>query len=181
MTDEPIAPDPDDKDWTFVLARPCPGCGFDAAAASRTEIPALVRSSVQEFEAALARHDAATRPAPQVWSPLEYACHVRDVCRIFGVRLGRMLTEDDPIFANWDQDATALEDRYWAQDPATVSAELAAAGAQIADAFAAVAGDEWQRPGRRSNGSVFTVESLGRYFVHDLVHHVADISPVAGR
>ena len=91
-----------------------------------------------------------------------------------------MLTEDDPIFANWDQDATALEDRYWAQDPATVSAELAAAGAQIADAFAAVAGDEWQRPGRRSNGSVFTVESLGRYFVHDLVHHVADISRSLG-
>ena len=90
-----------------------------------------------------------------------------------------MRDEDDPLFANWDQDATALGDRYWAQDPGTVSDELTESSAAIADAFAGIADDEWQRPGRRSNGSVFTVESLGKYFVHDLVHHVADISGVA--
>ena len=179
MSDEPMAPEPDDKDWTFVLGQPCPDCGFDAAAVDRTEIPALVRSSATAFQTSLSLPGAATRPSPQIWSPHEYGCHVRDVCRIFAERLARMRDEDDPLFANWDQDATALEDRYWAQDPARVSGELTESSAAIAEAFAGIADDEWQRPGRRSNGSVFTVESLGRYFVHDLVHHVADISGVA--
>ena len=171
----PLAPEPDDKDWTWVLQQPCGDCGFDASALSRADIPATVRGAVATLRHALEAVTASVRPAPQVWSPLEYACHVRDVCRIFGVRLQSMLDEHDPVFENWDQDETALADRYWAQQPAVVARELADSGEQIAAAFAAVPGDAWQRPGTRSNGSVFTVETLGRYFVHDLVHHAHDV------
>jgi hypothetical protein len=172
---QPPSPAPDDKDWTWVLREHCPECGFDAASLDRDDIPAIVRSAVAAFVAALDRDDAIVRPSPEVWSPLEYACHVRDVCRIFDMRLRMMLTEDDPVFTNWDQDATALDERYWTQDRSTVAGELAGAAEQIANDFAAVAGADWQRPGRRSNGSVFTVDSFGRYFVHDLVHHAHDI------
>ena len=56
-----------------------------------------------------------------------------------------------------------------------VAAELAAAAAAAADGFDAVAGEQWSRTGRRSNGSVFTVETLGKYFLHDLVHHLHDV------
>ena len=38
-----------------------------------------------------------------------------------------------------------------------------------------VGDDDWDRPGRRSNGSVFTVDTLGRYHLHDLVHHRWDV------
>ena len=62
--------------------------------------------------------DPAGRPTRPTWSMLEYACHVRDVFRRFDERLGLMLTEDDPLFPNWDQDATAVEARYDEQDPA---------------------------------------------------------------
>ncbi|MDT4974192.1 MAG: hypothetical protein QOG22_4335 [Pseudonocardiales bacterium] len=106
---------------------------------------------------------------------MEYGCHVRDVCLLFDQRLQLMLAEDDPLWANWDQDETALESQYWTQDPAAVAQELAVAAVQIASSFADVKDDQWQRPGRRSNGSVFTVDTLGRYFVHDLVHHVYDL------
>jgi hypothetical protein len=27
----------------------------------------------------------------------------------------------------------------------------------------------------RSDGALFDVESFGRYFLHDLVHHIADV------
>jgi hypothetical protein len=171
----PVVPPPDDKDWTWVLERPCPDCGFDASTLGRAAIAALVQRCAASFRAALATEDAAQRPAPDVWSPLEYCCHVRDVCRRFDERLALMLAEDDPQFANWDQDETALADRYWTQQPDVVSAELASAAAAIADAFAAVPADAWDRPGRRSNGSVFTVDTLGRYFAHDLVHHAHDV------
>ncbi len=51
---------------------------------------------------------------------------------------------------------------------------MKAAGA-VAERYDAVAGVAWQRPGRRSNGSVFTIESLGRYRLHDVVHHRWDV------
>jgi DinB superfamily len=175
VTASPDAPPPDDKDWTWVLERPCPECGFDAAAIRHEQLPALIRHSAAQFETALSDPLASQRRAELVWSPLEYACHVRDACRIFDTRLRLMLDEHDPSFPNWDQDATALEQRYWAQDPATVAAELAQAAAGVADDFAAVCDDQWGRSGRRSNGSMFTVDTLGRYFVHDLIHHTRDI------
>jgi hypothetical protein len=86
-----------------------------------------------------------------------------------------MLTRDDPEFENWDQDATALEQRYWAQDPAAVAEDLGAAADVIADTFGGVSGDQWLRPGRRSNGSVFTVDTIARYFLHDIAHHAWDV------
>jgi hypothetical protein len=49
----------------------------------------------------------AARPTPEKWSPLEYACHVRDLLVLCDHRLDLMLTQDDPIFANWDQDEAA--------------------------------------------------------------------------
>ena len=48
--------------------------------------------------------------------------------------------------------------------------------AEAAAVYASVAGDQWQRTGRRSNGSAFTVESIGRYHLHDVVHHLWDVS-----
>jgi hypothetical protein len=173
---EPSAPQPDDKDWTWVLERPCPDCGYDAAVIARTDFGSHTLAAVAELRAALTRADATERPEPTVWSPLEYGAHVRDVCVLFRTRLNLLRDEDDPLFANWDQDETALAERYWEQDPATVSTELDAAARAMATAIDEVGIDEWQRPGRRSNGSVFTTDTLCRYFLHDLVHHAHDVS-----
>ena len=38
----------------------------------------------------------------------------------------------------------------------------------------------WQRRGLRSDGSEFTVETLGRYHLHDVVHHLYDVRDAAG-
>ena len=86
-----------------------------------------------------------------------------------------MLNEDNPKFDNWDQDETAVTDRYEAQDPSVVADELVAAGNVFADSYDRVAADQWHRPGLRSDGTHFTVESFGRYFVHDPMHHVVDV------
>lgn len=167
--------EPDTKDWTWVLQRRCPDCGIDVCEVPIGELARYTRATVQAWQRVLGRPDVRTRPAPAVWSPLEYACHVRDVYRLFGERLTAMLEQDDPQFANWDQDATAEAERYGEQDPAEVFGELTRAGEELADLFDGVDGNAWLRPGRRSNGSVFTVESLGRYFLHDVVHHLHDV------
>jgi len=86
-----------------------------------------------------------------------------------------MLLQVDPAFENWDQDATAIADTYGAQDPAVVDCELSAAAESAAAAFAGVKEGDWARTGRRSNGSVFTIETLGQYFLHDVTHHLHDV------
>ena len=119
---------PDTTDWTWVLERPCPECGADVGAVPRDRRVDSLRKTAHQWPALLADTDRARRrPAPDVWSGLEYACHVRDVHRLFDHRLARMLAEDDPLFANWDHDATAVGVDYAVRDPATVAAELTAA------------------------------------------------------
>jgi uncharacterized damage-inducible protein DinB len=168
--------EPDTKDWTWVLDQPCPDCGFDAEAVAVGELAPLTRDNVSAWLRALDQPDAATRPTPDVWSALEYACHVRDVHRIFAGRLDQMLADDDPLFANWDQDAAALEGRYAEQEATEVADGLAQAAEAVAQIYDSVAADQWLRRGRRSNGSAFTVASLGRYHLHDVIHHTYDVS-----
>ena len=171
---------PDDKDWTWVLERPCPECGFDASTCDPRAVAGMIRENAAGWHA---RVDAGRvrpgRPAPNRWSSLEYACHVRDVFVLYDERLRRMLEEDDPLYANWDQDDTADEDRYDTQDPAIVVAALEAAAARLADRFDGVGDAAWERTGRRSDGASFTVDTFSRYLVHDPIHQPsADQNPM---
>ncbi|WP_067567301.1 DinB family protein [Nocardia acidivorans] len=186
---------PDAKDWTWVLERTCDECGFDPSATAFESIPARVRASAAVLTAALDDPNATVRPDDSTWSALEYAAHVRDVCRIFEHRLDiartgsprpgpviggydTAVTLDDsgiPMFANWDQDETALAENYAAQNTAQVAADLRDAAETTARAYESVSVAELKRPAKRSNGSVFTVETLGRYFLHDVVHHAHDV------
>ena len=107
---------------------------------------------------------------------------MRDVLVLARTRLTALLAEDDPLFADWDQDATAVEGRYLELAPEAV-ADAVEQGAvvvgallqQVADGRHGDPGAAWERPGRRAGGSVFTVASLARYVLHDLVHHEADV------
>jgi hypothetical protein len=167
---------PDAKDWTWVLRQPCPECGLDTSSFDREDIPAMIRANAAAWRTPLDAPDAVRRPRPDKWSALEYGCHVRDVLKLYDYRLSLMLTEDNPRYPNWDQDETAIADRYDTQDPGTVAGELAAAADAIATRFGGVSGEQWERPGRRSDGAVFTVETFARYFIHDPVHHLYDVT-----
>ncbi len=136
----------------------------------------MIRANAAAWRAPLGAADAADRPRPDQWSALEYGCHVRDVFRLYDYRLGLMLTEDDPLYPNWDQDETAIADDYASQSPVVVADELSAAADALASSFAAISGDQWLRPGRRSDGAAFTVETFGRYFMHDPIHHLYDVT-----
>lgn len=172
--------EPDTKDWTWAIDRPCPDCGFDPGLVQPEQLPELIHENTRGWYGVLDGPDAAVRPDAHVWSPLEYACHVRDVHRLFDERVRQTLAEDDPDFTGWDQDRAAVEEKYAEQDPAVVSVELVEAAADAAAAYARVQPDQWERTGRRDDGARFTVAGLGRYHLHELVHHLWDVTPTGG-
>ncbi len=172
MSDEVI---PDDKTWTWVLERRCDDCRFDASTFDAAISGMAIRDLAVRWCTVLAGEGVAERPRPGVWSPLEYGCHVRDVFRRFDERLRLMLDENEPHFENWDQDRTAVEERYSEQDPSVVSVQLIGAAASLASRFDSVVGAQWSRTGVRSDGSAFTVRSIAKYLMHDPVHHLWDV------
>ena len=176
MTGDTVQPEPDTKDWTWVLGRSCPDCGYDGRALRTEELPTLLEDTACRWVEVLGRPEARERPEPAVWSPLEYGAHVRDVHVLFAERLRLMLEQDAPRFANWDQDATAVEERYGEQDPAAVAGSLVAASREVGRTYAGITDETRGRAGLRSDGSAFTVETLGRYHLHDVVHHLWDVS-----
>ncbi len=175
-------PRPDTKNWTWVLERPCLACHFEAQTIERYAVGATLRTIVASWRDVLSRGALVPQRPPAradsgpIWSALEYGCHVRDVFVLFAERLQLMLTQDDPAFANWDQDATALAKRYWEDNPLTVRDALVVAGEALADAFDSVRAEQWARTGTRSDGARFTVESLARYLLHDPLHHLQDVA-----
>jgi hypothetical protein len=168
--------EPDTKDWTWVLDKVCPECGFDAAAVDRDRMGDAVRANAAQWPGLLTGSTARLRPSDHQWSALEYGCHVRDVFELFDERLKLMLETDAPRFANWDQDVTAVEERYGEQDPYAVSEQLLRAAEVLAARWESVSGDQWERTGHRSDGATFTVDSFARYFLHDPVHHLIDVA-----
>jgi DinB superfamily len=165
----------DTKNWTWVIERPCPECGFDASVYTEADIAPAILENAAAWPAVLARSRVRVRPNDSTWSPLEYAAHVRDVLSVYRERVRLMVETDDPLYPNWDQDETAVAEKYNEQDPAVVGRQLAANATELATVFAALTSHQWERVGRRSDGAGFTVSSMAKYMTHDLVHHRWDV------
>jgi hypothetical protein len=168
---------PDEKDWTWTLTRRCEECGLAAGEVDPQTVADRALVAAEEWVQILLSSPAVeVRPAPGVWSPLEYGCHVRDVYRLFDERLVQLLEEDDPRFANWDQNETALLRNYREADPETVARELEEVAEPFVERVRALSPADFARTGTRSNGSEFRVDTLLQYFLHDVVHHLWDVT-----
>ena len=169
---------PDTKDWTWVLDRPCPDCGFAAGALDPAELPRVILATTPTLAAALRTPTAQSRQVPGVWSPAEYVAHVVDVHEVMRERLRLILSAagEPARFPNWDQDAAAIDHDYAGRSVPQLQRELTAAATAAAQAWMSPQGQQWQWPAERSNGSRFTTMTLGQYYAHDLVHHVWDVT-----
>jgi hypothetical protein len=172
-----VHPEPDHKDWTWTLGRRCVECGLSAGEIEFSEIAGRAEIAAAEWLQILLSSPAVrSRPEPAVWSALEYGAHVRDVFEIFDQRLALMLAQDEPTFDNWDQDETARNERYDQQDPDQVAEELSRAADRFLARLRNVSPAQLERRARRSDGSEFTVRTLAQYFLHDVTHHLWDVT-----
>ncbi len=156
----------------------CDECGFAYDAVAAQDVPRRLGEAGPRFATALAAiGDPRRRPAPEVWSPLEYTCHVRDVLRVQGERLALALRLDDPVFEPMGREERVVTDAYNTQDPQTVLADLAGAADDLARVFATLGPPQWRRTGVYNWPTVEsrTVLWLARHTLHEVEHHLLDL------
>lgn len=146
----------------------------------RSEVPDAVRALAIRYDAVHAETAVGvltSHPKAETWSPLEYACHVRDVFRVQRERVLLALAEDEPAFAPMRREERVAEERYNEQEPAVVAAEITHAADAFAQTLETLDDDAWRRTGvyNYPTTRVRTVEWIGRHTVHEGEHHLQDI------
>lgn len=118
------------------------------------------------------------RPSPEVWSPLEYAVHVRDVLEVQRERIMAALLGDAPTFAPMGRDERVAEWRYNEQDPAVVADELRRNAAELAAVLDSLDDAGWERIGIYNwpAHAERDVTWIARHTVHEMAHHLLDIN-----
>jgi len=155
----------------------CEECGFEYDSVPTHDIGAALRSKAQALLEALGAGDVRSRPEPDVWSALEYVCHVRDVMQIQIGRVARGLSEDTPSFAPMQRDERPARLRYNEQDPRVVREQVRDAAGALADVFDGLSEGQLARTVTYSwpVEMIRPLRWVGRHTVHELVHHRQDI------
>lgn len=164
-------------DWLRSLDGPCPACGLDPEGVSVEEVADRTEvAAVEWFQILTQASGVVTRPEPQIWSPLEYGSHVRDVFELCDARVAFMLTQDTPDFEDWDQNEAAETGGYAGGDPETVADQLTTAATGLVARLRSLSPEQRQRRARRADGAEFTVEQVTRMLLHEVVHHLWDVT-----
>jgi S-DNA-T family DNA segregation ATPase FtsK/SpoIIIE len=160
----------------------CAQCGFTYGALPRPALPAKIRAHGR----ALARRveagpdHLAARRLQEEWSPLEYACHVRDLLLMQRDRLYVALVEDEPSFKPMYRDQRVAFDRYALQSPAAVAGQVVMGADMLAHAFDGLREAQWERPliYNFPGPSRRHVEWMAHHTVHEMVHHLGDVDRI---
>jgi S-DNA-T family DNA segregation ATPase FtsK/SpoIIIE len=135
-------------------------CGFRYEDVTVQAIPQRLVQAVDELAGEVAGEPDAVwrrRPAPSVWSPLEYCCHLRD--------------------------QRAVLTRYAEEDMSRTLDQLRMAADMAAWTFASVDASQWMRGCLYNHPEPKTrsLEWLARHTVHEAVHHLMDVRRIVRR
>jgi hypothetical protein len=159
----------------------CAECGFDGTRLSAGDAIAALRTLGPRWRQAFKdRPDEIlrSRPAPNVWSPLEYAAHTRDVLMLNGLGMHEILRGHSPELPPVEPDEEAADHGYNELDPNRVLDELDANARRIADRASRVVGAEpWTRSARIGGRDVDAGWVL-RHALHDATHHLRDVERI---
>ncbi|HEX6404901.1 MAG TPA: DinB family protein [Pseudonocardiaceae bacterium] len=161
----------------------CDQCRYVYDAVAPADVSGRLRSSPPRYRQAIlgaSPEVACQRPEAEVWSAVEYACHVRDVLLVQRDRAVLALVEDRPSFARMYRDDRVSLCRYAQQDTDAVLAQLAMAADLCALVFDGLDGAAWSRPlvYNWPEPAELDLAWLGRHTLHEVEHHLQDI--VAG-
>ncbi|WP_082951337.1 DinB family protein [Mycobacterium mantenii] len=161
------------------MTDPCPECGFTYDVRRATTTGDDIRAGAAEIVALLCRNDVDVRrrARPDAWSPLEYACHLRDVLLVQRERVLAARRVNGADCASMGREERAEHDGYSEQDPVGVARQLTDAATLFSNVLARLSDGDWDRTvvyhypetSRRS------LRWVAIHTAHELRHHLLDI------
>jgi hypothetical protein len=158
----------------------CEECGYDYDLAAAATAADSIQAGVAELAALLTATEPrklAQRNAPQRWSPLEYACHVRDVLLTQRERVLLARRADVPSAVPMGRDERVAHEGYAEQKPAEVAEELTMAARLLANVLHRLDTPDWELrliynwPQRSER----TLRWVAANTLHDVTHHLMDV------
>lgn len=157
----------------------CAECGFTYDESEAPGAAAAVRAGAGALADLLASASGpvAVRPAPAVWSPLEYGCHVRDVLLVQRERVLLARRSDHPAPEPMGRDERVEHDGYADQEVDAVARQLLDAASLFANVLDRLDRESWDRrivynfPSPRER----TLRWVAVHTVHEVTHHLADV------
>jgi DinB superfamily len=130
--------------------------------------PVVVRVLVAEVDDARLRR----RPAPGEWAIIEVVAHLADTEERALGRVRRMLAENDPELAPFDQEALAEERHYLDRDLEELT-RLEQLRREHLAVLEGLDGAGWERTGRHGEHGELTVELYETHVAAEEVDHLA--------
>lgn len=126
-------------------------------------------------------HGAHDRPPrPGEWSVRETLIHTRNtVMMAYGLRIRRLLYEEDPLFADYDEALFRVEDLRRDESVDDLVGMIAREHEQIAALLDGLPDDRWARQGRHPDLGPMSIELLARRAAEHALEHTQQISEIA--
>jgi hypothetical protein len=119
-------------------------------------------------------------PRPGEWSALETLTHLRDVVvHVYGLRIRRMLYEDAPDFADFDEETYRRESLARGEAIGHLLDTIVAEHAQLARLLETLPDADWARQGRHPAFGIMSIESLAGRVGEHAEEHAAQIAEAA--
>lgn len=163
----------------------CPECGLDYDTVSPLDAGVAVRSFPRRYRGLLVTSRADDGPDavirrrahPSTWSALEYTAHVADRLDHLGPAIRRVVRENTPTIAGFDNEERAASKAYNDIDRIEVLGWLDLACDELASVIADVRPDDWARTALVA-GAPRDALTLARDGVHEGAHHLRDVQRV---
>lgn len=166
--------------WHRIQHEPCPQCGDYPASVPPSALGELAVERAgqwREFLTTTDEHQLRHIPEPGVFSPLQYAAHVRDIIRVYTDRMILGLDQDAPTVPIFMPPETAWVEYNQASIDET-AADLETQASRLRDVLAGMAPSAWSRIVINDRGVygvfTFTLVGLACNAVHEVHHHLLD-------
>jgi hypothetical protein len=114
------------------------------------------------------------------WSALETLTHLRDVIvYVFGLRIRRLLYEDAPLFADFDEEGYRRASLARGEATGDLLETIVAEHDQLARLLQTLPDAEWSRQGRHPSLGAMSIEFLARRVGEHAEEHAAQIAAAA--
>lgn len=148
---------------------------FETILLTLESTPALLARAA----AALSPSEARCRPDEKSFSFVENVWHLADLEREgFGLRIRRILSEENPALLNFDGDRVARERGYQEKDVEHGLALFARARAQNLEALRRLRRSDWKRSGSQEGVGRVTLADVSRMMAEHDRSHGTDVAEI---